>query len=188
MNYNGWVKVFLEFSSLPSPSALCNSIAIFSTEGSSPKNVCVLELGFLESPEQNTVVSDDKNHSMFLCIFVTLCERYWKMHSNRQEMSDREVLHLQQHECLTIVLLHYAVMSFCLIISVFYQLFSAKLPDKTNYQWFGRLGPAWSTCWTTVSFCFCLSFKTRIMYLMYFSRMLRVEILRTKSCGGTTVT
>lgn len=49
-------------------------------------------------------------------------------------MSDREVLHLQQHEDLTIMLLHYVVMSFYLIISVFYQLFSGKLPDKTNYQ------------------------------------------------------
>lgn len=145
----------------PLPPALRNSTAIFSIEGSSPKNVCVLELWFLESPGQNRVVLDHKNHFVFLCIFITLRERYWRIHSNRQETSDREVLHLQQHEDLTIMLLHYVVMSFCLIISVFYQLFSGKLPDKTNYQWFGRLGPAWSTCWTTASFCLCLSLKTQ---------------------------
>lgn len=179
---------FLGIFFSPLPPALCNSIAIFSIEGSSPKNVCVLELWFLESPEQNRVVSDDKSHSMFLHIFVILRELYWRIHSNRQEMSDRGVLHPQQHEDLTIMLLHYVMMSFCLIISVL----SAVLREVA---WQNKLLVIWKT-WTSLKHLlkpqhpsvFASVWKPRITYLMYFSRMLWVEILRTKNCGGTTVT
>lgn len=104
----------------PSPPhpALCNSIAIFSMKGSPPKNVCVLELWFLENSEQNQVLSDDKNCCMFQCILVVLHELYWRIHSKRQEALDKRGVAslLEQHGDLPIMLLCYVVTSIYLIV------------------------------------------------------------------------
>lgn len=147
---------FFFLSSLP----LCNSIAIFSMEGSSPKNVCVLELWFLENSEQNRVVSDNKNRCMFLWILVTLSELYWSIHSKRQEVFVREVLHLR----FSSMEISYHAASLCcdeFFLNYFLCFISCAQGScltKQIISGFGRIGPAWSTCWTTASFCLCLCF------------------------------
>lgn len=116
MNNNGWVKDFLEFSLSLFFFLLCNSIAIFSMEGSSPKNVCVLELWFLENSEWNRPECQTiKKGCMYFGNIMWAWLRnslekagcvFWKLVASL----------LEQCGYLPIMLLHYVVMRYCLII------------------------------------------------------------------------
>ena len=119
-------------------SPLCNSIAIFSTEGSSPKNVYVLELWFLQNSEQNQVERQTtrKRFCVFCWHSVSFIEEStWKgrrCFTDRCFISASAVWVLPCHAaslCCNEILLNYLLY---LVISC--QQWSGQCPDK-NYQW-----------------------------------------------------